>query len=619
MMKRLITTLLFISSVYAEQDQGSASNRYLKEIIDENPSLSRAMEIDEVNTIYKSCFDHYHNGGNGSISGNKLMGCLWEGDTAAGISGVSQNEDLAKQVTAVMETDAKGKEVNSIRYQQSVKVQKKVSPGLKALQDYYEKQLNEALYGKATNNKNKLIKTEKTVDQKVFFELHKSQLGKNIIAALSSYCIEAENLQGEFPIINKENKDQIRKSNLKNLNELTASGETLSASANWNVCIQNIQYICHQPTSLKTRDEAGQEVGSSNQFSKDKLIDTCETELPKKYQKDCTDIIEYSQTRACVVTQYIDEARRNLQVVDSTIEGYDKLKATNRNPANISFYSTSQKEKTIDDLTSITSKEVLDSGLAKGNQEQLAQIEECIKTKDKELCSQFLDSNKEESYAVLAEFKLKQEAALAKLEGIEKDDVETIKELLLEEGYTEEDAQEMASVEDIKQQIEEKYKAKKDALLRNMADELDKHTIAGKEMDLSNDSTDLKMLKKIEAELKGKTQEFAELVHFNNIVSGYLDTTTGEGDDAQKSSNTASLQRELDSNLFTDANLKEAKEFELKNNQQTDYDSYVSNTLSKTGVNLDPGSTTDADTTAIDIKDINTHILNYFKTKKDSP
>jgi hypothetical protein len=633
-MKKLIIPTLFLLSTTASlamdgaesgETKSAASARYLQEITEANPTLAKAMDIDGVKVIYQSCFDHYHQGGAGQISGNKLMSCLWEGDDKAGIQGVAKQEELKKEVLAATEKDKSGKSEQSIRYQQSVKVQKDLDPGLKALQEHYKKKLEEALYGDRSGDKfkDKLIKSEKTVDQRVFFELHQSQLGKNVIAAVSSYCIEAELDANDAPMIDEDQKDTTRSNNLKKLHVTTNDNKSVEAKGDWDKCIMNIQHVCHQPNELVKVDKDGNKTGSITVFSRTSLMEACQDKQdpslnPDQVDEICDKVVNYSQERACVVTQYITEARQNLDTIAKTIEGYDKLKITNRGPATVKFYNSAKDDKSIDDLTSITSGEAIESGYAQANKDDLAEIEKCLKDRDQELCAKFLNAEKDKSYAMLAELKLKQEAAAERLEAIADDDKEKIKELLLEEGYSEEDATQMASIDGIKAQIEEKYAAKKDAILRDMAKQIDSTTVTKDSLDLSDNSEDIAKLNKMKAELESKTQEFAELVHFNNIISGYLEIKGGEDEEAQR--NTASIARELEGNAFTQENLKKAEDLNLTNRTKKSYDDYAS-VISKTGVELDPNASSGDETSKnLSVDQINDYLLNYFqKDRSQNP
>ncbi|EQC51764.1 hypothetical protein [Bacteriovorax sp. DB6_IX] len=610
----------------ANPENEEPSTYYLKQVADENPTLKAAMKIEGVETIYKNCFDHQYQSSGGTISGSRLMSCLWEGDQAAGIQGVSANEELKKQVLESVEKDSKGKEVDSIRYQQIVKTKKETEPGLKALQDYYSKKLDEALYGDRTqaNYKDKLVKSERTVDQRVFFELQKTQLGKNLVAALSSYCIEAKNYQigsSFYATIIPEDKTQRqsqRKNNLRKLKQLSATGKDLQASQEWSVCLANIQHMCHQPSTVYMMDDSGNKTPIPGiNFSQGSLVNECLSQFPQNERDQkrdmCQDDINYSKSRACEVTQYITESRQNIIALDKTIEKYDELR-DGKNKGTINFYSGNKSGESIDDLTSITSNEVVSSGYAQAVKTQAEEMDKCLRENDEELCKQYLNNNKDEAYRMIAEVKLKQEAVSEKLKNIEDGDTEKIKALLLEEGYTEEDAQQMATIDGIKDQINERYDAKKQAIIDQLSAKIEATTTKGDNFNMAEDQAKIENLQN---ELKQKPQEFAELVHFNNIVSGYLKIDNGE----EQTQNTASIARELESNAFTRENLEASAELGLTNRQGGSYDDYA-NIVSSTGVSLDPGSYDDGGEKTLNTDNINDNLLNYFKkaqTQEDQP
>jgi len=615
----------------------SSSDAYLNELKGQSPQLAKAMELDGVKQVYDSCFKHYQEVNNGAIGANDIVSCVWGGNKNANISGISQNPDLAKQVNELVKTDTSGKSVEDSRYQTNsndskennfdeymdgIKKHREENKSLTALKDYYNKRLQETLYGKKKDitgiqawKLNGISAYERTVDQKVFYKLHKSQLGKNIINALSSYCIEST-LANRIPFVDEDNRSSTRKKNLEKLSIVVDAqkGKTIQASEEWDSCIGNIQHVCYQPNKYEEYDESGNKTGLVLDYSNASLIGICKTNSSFDPNK-CPDIVKYSQKRACIVTQYLTEAKRNMAVLDDTIEKYDKLKVTSRVPANApKFYENDKSLKSIDELTSLTSNEVIESGHAEQNKNESERLQKCLDSPSEELCAGFLKNNRDEELAKLTELKLKQEANLQRLKDIDEDDKESITKLLLSEGYSEEDATKMAEMDGIKSQIEKRYNAKKDAIVGNLADKIDKLTSKGEKLDLSPNSEDIGKLQQLKAEIESKSEDFAQLVHFNNVISGYLNITDSEGNSSR---NTASLKRELESNAFNEENQEKNKELGVKKSFNNDYNNYMQ-IISETGQTLDAEAEDDSDTKDLSVDQINEAILNYFKVKKDA-
>lgn len=623
-------TLLFISLLtYA-----SSSETYLNELKASSSILGKAMDIDGVKQIYNSCFDYYQNQNNGVIEANKIMNCVWSGNINANISGVSQSKELSRQVNDLIKTDSKGNEVQDSRFvNEGQQKERKYETGehteavtkleeenkaFTALKKYYNEKLLETLYGKKIeNSKEKLIKTERTVDQLTFYKLHKSQLGKNIINSLSSYCIEAR-IVDDMPFI--ENSISLRKktkkSNLENLSKLTngKEGKTIRASRDWNVCISNLQHICNQPSKYEEYDEQGNKTGRTANYSESSLIAKCESSNGRLKKEDCEETVRYSQRRACTVTQYLSEARKNMIALDETIDKYSDLKISDRAPANSpKFYKDQEGLKSIDELTSLTSSEVIESEYAQKNQEDIQRLDECIQSPSEEKCENFLKNDRDEQIEELAEIKLKQEANLQRLKEIDSDDKASIANLLISEGYTEEDAKKMAEMDNIKDQIEERYSAQKDAIIANLSEKIDKLTMNGEKIDLTTGSKDFEKLQKLKTELESKSEDFAQLVHYNNLISGYLNIQDDEGN---KTRNTASIKRELEGNAFSSESLEKNKDLGIKKSFNNDYDTYANQVLNQTGIPLDAEESDDSDTKDLSVGQINDFILNYFSKKQ---
>lgn len=631
----IITLIILLTSLTTgatESDsQSQSSSRFMQQIISDNPKMARALEIKEVQEVYNNCFKLQHDNG-GVVEGKRLMDCMW--------MNVQQDENLKQQVLDTMAKDTSGKERNiaSVQYERSVNIKEGTNPGLLALQDYYSKRLEEALYGGAVDkNSDTLIKTKRTADQKVFFQLYKSQLGKNILASLSSYCIEAAPVRisgpaGTFsiPMIyeDKGERETKRKQNLKSLNQTATnpqSGEsTLRASSNWNSCITNIQYVCHQPTHILKQD-GDTILKTAFMDNTENLLESCISEREDlfkekedKAEKRCLSDIDYSKKRACVVTQYLTEAKRNLGVLDKTMELYSKIGNSGNGSDGVKFYKDASNKKSIDELTSITSQEAVDSGYASAKNEELEKFKECLNddntVNNEEACKAYLSEEKDKYYATLAEFKLKQEATFERLKNIDPSDKKQIEEILIQDGYNEEEAKELANYNDIKMQIEQKYKNKKDALLADFADRIDDMTVSGDKLNTDQSSEDIAKLMKIREGLKNDTQKFAELVHFNNIVSSYLQIEDSEGN---SSKNTAALSRELASNAFTKENRdKNSSEHKVEINNNTgiaDYGNFEQK-VQQTGIELEDANANSGsnETRTLTVKEINSYLLNFF-------
>ena len=281
----------------------------------------------------------------------------------------------------------------------------------------------------------------------------------------------------------------------------------------------------------------------------------------------------------------------------------------------------------IDELTSITSKELIanNSGnsYAKANKEELDELSECMDLeKDKiinpEACKKFLNTNQEDDARAIIQMKAEKEKRaklLATL--IEEKDTEKIKELLLSDGYEEAEAEKLAQrVIDDKDGmallIQNRYENRMDALIESTTKKM--NAISVIEINENNQEA-INKLKDIKDNLKNKTKEFAELVHFNNIVTSYLDITDGDGKTAK---NIASAKRELSGNIFSDEFSDQREEFNsqgnlsgLSANGDTEFRDNVEQSL-----NMEEA--TSSDNAVLNVNDINKNLLNLDGRKKEN-
>jgi hypothetical protein len=105
-----------------------------------------------------------------------------------------------------------------------------------------------------------------------------------------------------------------------------------------------------------------------------------------------------------------------------------------------------------------------------------------------------------------------------------------------------------------------------------------------------SDDDDSSAIDTIAAELTDKTDRYADLVHFNNIVSGYLQV--GSGSDAKR--NTASLFAEIES----------------ASKDRKDAASDVRRAANEAGIS-DDRDDENTDPASLGIDEINENILNY--------
>lgn len=539
---------------------------------------------------------------------NKLSTCLWN---------KIQADTGTKEKVMQLVNQQSGSE-GSGRYRTTMDTTKKQSAGLKALKEFFQKRLEEALYGEYDSNKERF---EKIADQRTFFELYKTQLGKNIIASMTSYCIDSSRYpmasgsgQMALPLIsaNKTDAKKDRDENLKSLNNF--NGQDIEASKIWSQCITSITKICaignnNNRSEYKVIDP---NTGATSQkLSYKDALNACKKRRPgdkANAEEACIEIVDNSNARACNVTQYIELAKQSILATDKIVDKMDKKPGMD-GIQNVEFYSSSKNgNESIDALTTISSGEALEA-LSEGHQQDVAEMEKCFKDGaivDEESCAKYLSSDKEGQYALLGELKIQQEITLEKLDNIE-DNPEEVAKLLIEEGYSEEQAEALAAVAGVKEQIKSRYDAKKDAILESLRKEIEAHTTTGDEFDAVADSG---KIREIADEINNRPESFSKLVHYNNIVSSFLKvTSTDEGGNEVQNTNTAALSAEMKNSFLSEENRQKYEEMGVNLSTLGYSEDQLGEKFAAAGVDYSEVSNDDA---VLKVEDINSYILNIF-------
>ncbi len=622
-MLKLLITLIFSNILMPRVSLAQTSNvsvssedsqraYYYQQITSSDPKLKNVFEHEKVKAFFDSCVTAHQSATKAETKTKEILDCVW--------NQLESDQNLKEEVLSYLNDGSKtNEEGKDLRKANLFNLDKKESKTVQALRDFYNQKLEEALYGGPTRA-GSLVHSH-LADQTDFLRLQKTQLGKNIVATLTSYCIEADYVKKDdvnYPIIYQD-KDKRNTSRKKNINSLNDFQNTKNiASQKWSGCIASVQHMCHQ-VKFKEEDSKGNMTDNTDYINlKDKLSSTEVTE------KDLT----YTKQRACEVTEYIIKARTSLGAIDQTMEKFEKHRVNNIGATRTySEVSGKGNSSSIDELTSITSKELIanNSGnsYAKANKEELDELSECMDLeKDKiinpEACKKFLNTNQEDDARAIIQMKAEKEKRaklLATL--IEEKDTEKIKELLLSDGYEEAEAEKLAQrVIDDKDGmallIQNRYENRMDALIESTTKKM--NAISVIEINENNQEA-INKLKDIRDNLKNKTKEFAELVHFNNIVTSYLDITDGDGKTAK---NIASAKRELSGNIFSDEFSDQREEFNsqgnlsgLSANGDTEFRDNVEQSL-----NMEEA--TSSDNAVLNVNDINKNLLNLDGRKKEN-
>lgn len=529
---------LTTSLSYAADNKAEAKKEVIYGNVTVNETLDKMLQVPGVKAIYDGCVKT-HSSGNAAVPN-----CVWDK--------VSKNPDQKKAVQGIYALETSGKKSDKTSESSGgasggasrspageTKPEKSLTakilpvatdyssdPAVVALSKFYEKKLDEILDpSKALSLEDQKAGKILSTDHRKFIDLYKSELGKTIINAFTSYCLDTDDTscqKGGTCILSdvQSTREDNRKKNLENLksNSLDLDSKGPQA-AKWNYCITNVPKICDsQPTMSSPATQT---------------------------EKDET----YSKRRACLIVDYVKAARKNIMVADKQKEFYDEMNKTNGAGGGIAqnvHVITDENKLSADAVLSITSKDV-ENSLKDSEEYQLSkkEVEACYDDKTQKIlntdaCKKFLNTDKDANEASLTELAMRQNIQSEELK-VELDSSDKkIVSYLKEEGYKEEEIKKITddkdSLQKIKDQIIARYKSEKEAIIQEMADRIkNKTSDAEGKIDANSDSGKMGEIRKA---INNKSSELAGLVQFNNIVSSYLTIDSGNN---KIERNTASL------------------------------------------------------------------------------
>ena len=549
-----ISVLLFLSFsnlLYtAEKERATYANPVTNTVDKKEDLLNSFLEYPAVKPIYESCLKKQKE----KSLKTSLAECVWhdvDDQTKKELKNAISSTEYKKDTTRnpanedastskkppkeqIQENDKTSLTENQSRNYEGVDLGT-VTPykGDKALlkvEEFLVKRLENSLIGVDP-------KATKIVDHQQFHALYQSQVGKNILHALSGYCAESkmfENPDTGFMASNfliEESKiAENRTTNISLLTNFDEKGENEVYNV-WQSCVRNIKNICYREKGLNGVDYGDPKILVEN---------------------------SYSHNRACLVTHYIREHRQNLLVTESI---QAKMNEFTQSKPNVAFatdvkyydYGKGEKEEDLNQLTTLSSREFYDAYKGKAQEVSEEFDKKCIEEKNQEECKKYLivGKDKEDKVKELAEFELKRKVMDEKIKNIRSP--AEIKQYLKEEGYENDEIDFMIgdSTDElvIRDAIERHYEKERNSLIAAVNQQLEKSSSKNDEITFEANNTnvsDMEVLARISKELKSNGIRYQEMMHFSNIISSFLSITIETEEKTEENRNTAALFRELE-------------------------------------------------------------------------
>ncbi len=498
--------LIFIVSINLFAEDLKLSQQFLsenKDLFIEMPSLKKRQDF-----CLKSIKEETYIG--------DFPSCILRG------TGDGQLPPLTSEEIEILSEKLKTKTGPQFEGKELFKIEREYDNAIKKLGDYYFEKLHEGLYGAKEKDDPLAWSKYRYVEHSTFYEIYKNQVSKNLIETLSSYCIEADKENSFIISTKKEERAKVREKNIKNLEVITGEGlkATSLAFTDWETCMQGIQHICYKTAYYNKKKELIYD------YSQDLGTDKADT--------------EYSQKRACLVMDYLKNARQTILKVTEIQKLMNYVDGTSskridwfKDIAGIELFSDAKIP--IDSLTGFTSSDLKKSEMEKENTAIIEFIKKkCGNNQDPKECQNAIFADEEKTYKMAAEISLKTEAMLNR---IEKMDDSELRAYLTEQGYPAKKIAELEKYrEELKNEIIERYRTEQEALIDQLAQRIESKSLIKITPEKQKEKID-----RILEELTERPKEFGQLIHFNNIISGYL-TVTSEG---KRSKNFQSIFREI--------------------------------------------------------------------------
>ncbi len=471
--------------------------------------------------------------------------CVWDG--------VADIQDDIQEHLENAEASSTGKDPSGYAYNLN-SFQKKNSKALKKLGDYLGERIQKSLYQKdqAPNG------AVNAVDHGTFYSLYESQLGKSLILQVSDYCIYADK-NGKVDPNDIGLSLYRREQNLKNLTAGVVEQNGVVSTSNFrafNACLLNIPKECRgDPTAyLEQKDYQGELY--SVVFDRD-------TKIQDEYEKKADENKNLNIISACELNRYMTGVKLALAKVKDVKKEFGKVQGQSLEVKNLQV-----NQVNTDKLTNIGSNELVrESGYLDEVKKEAKKLEECANNPNDESCNDYLTSE-EDNKKVEDEFFIR---GLALKKKIEKDlvqnpkaDQEEIKKYFKSKGMTDESyaklvEQTQAKVdankaggattleEALKQIIEKEYNNERKALQASLNKRLsDTQMVSEAQKKTANPPNPIANIQK---SVERSAEDLAEVVHYSNVVSSFLEVNSSDG---SKGQNTTALAMELGSNFFTE-------------------------------------------------------------------
>jgi hypothetical protein len=418
---------------------------------------------------------------------------------------------------------------------------------VKAIQKYLTDKMIETLTGvnpsKQTSEQYKeslKFGKKKIVDQKLFIDMYKTQLGKNALHEVSRFCFE--NLRSDNGNSTKTSFGEYWATyqpgsiNVNNVNDLGVPkfGQVSDASNNDKIFKDIFESIQGQDGQ-----SAMDEFKMSSFFMEcgKLIVPLCaKFELASKANVNTNESKVDAPTTlslgasACLAKGRIQDYKKALINAETVAERFNEMAAEDRASLIIGLdngapqaklFGQDASDPTIDDLTNNTSADILMGGVTPDKSiDQRAQ--ECTDRPELASCEGFIaegDDLDRAKHSIETEMTLKREIEMARVRELKIKNDATLEDYLKDNGFfdlLDQDKYKSMKDDDLVEAIGQSYEAKKQATLEKINAKLGSRQVkAGEQINKTAAAT-------VVTESKEERARLAQVVLFNNIITSHL-------------------------------------------------------------------------------------------------
>ena len=412
-----------------------------------------------------------------------------------------------------------------------------------AITNYLSDRVEAKIFGK-DYNKHKFSQM-KFIDQGEYFRMYRSLMGKAVMLKIAQYCIEntkincktvdANNLKQDCTV----SKNQIDES-IEN-NKFTDKIEQLSQKAIKQDYLFNCLQIIRDTCEF---NKTGKAISENDFKSKSQqLINEAVTDQSNYDDK---------KGKACLLTAQLRNYRRtlvSLKQVEDKFKEHTKNFGGNGVQGNANYVAEVDVEK----VTTITSADMAKIDELKSLSDQCGKSSSAANpantnggtgTTTNKKCKEHLDKvSRENIEGMKLEYELKTALNLKEIERIK--DKEALKAYLTKHGYPELlKNYEQADMNDIKNVLQQKFLAERQALIQNLKSKFESQSVAfSKDKDTNYSANEANALKNIKKDIETRRKKIVHLFHFTNLMSTTLDLE--DGDSKKKKFNRIGFDNEM--------------------------------------------------------------------------